>query len=176
MADRTVFRGLEEAAEQYGSAPALSQPYTENGKRKYRTLNWIEYRRAAEEIAAGLRTLGVQKGDIVALNSETRLEFYLADLGIMANGSIAAAVYPNYPSRELVRILQACDAKAVFVEDPKTLESLKDAPIAKWILLTGEAPGAITLEELRKCGREAMARDPSLLPAMRREVQPSDDA
>jgi long-chain acyl-CoA synthetase len=176
MPDRTVFRVLEEAAEQYGNAPALHQPYTENGKRKVRTLSWIDYRTAAEEIAAGLRTLGIGKGDIVALDSETRLEFYLADLGILANGSIAAAVYPNYPSKELVRILHACDAKAVFVENPKTLDSLKEAPVARWILLTGEAPGAITLEELRKRGREAMERDSSLLPAMRREVQPSDDA
>src|SRR5690242_9807977 len=167
MADRTVFRVLEEAAELYGNAPALHQPQTVAGKRQVRTLSWIEYRTAAEEIAAGLRTLGIRKGDIVALDSETRLEFYLADLGIMANGSIAAAVYPSYPPKELVRILQACDAKAVFVEDPKTLENLKGASVAKWILLTGEAPGAITLEELRRCGREAMARDPILLPAMR---------
>jgi long-chain acyl-CoA synthetase len=176
MPDRTVFRVLEEAAELYGNAPALHQPYTEAGERKLHTLSWIEYRTAAEEIAAGLRVLGIRKGDVVALDSETRLEFYLADLGIMANGSIAAAVYPSYPPKELARIFQACDAKAVFVEDPKTLDRLKDAPVAQWILLTGEAPGAIALDELRKRGREAIARDPSLLAAMRAEVHPADDA
>src|SRR5215469_6800669 len=122
MADRTVFRVLQEAAEQYGKAPALYQPYVQNGKRKLRIMNWIEYRAAAEEIAAGLRTRGLRKGDIVALDSETRLEFYLADLGIMANGSVAAALYPNYPAKESVRTIQACDARALFVEDPKTLE------------------------------------------------------
>ena len=164
MADRTVFRVLQETAELYGNAPALHQPSTENGQRKVRTLSWIEYRTAAEEIAAGLRTLGIGKGDIVALDSETRLEFYLADLGIMANGSIAAALYPNYPPPELVRTIQACDAKVLIAEDPQTFEKLKEAPVAKWILLTGEAPGAITLDELRKCGREAMTRDPGLLP------------
>ena len=37
------------------------------------------------------------KGDIVALYAETRAEFYLADLGIMSNGSIAAALYTSYP-------------------------------------------------------------------------------
>lgn len=176
MPDRTVFRVLEETAEQYGNAPALHQPYTENGQRKVRTLSWIEYRTAAEEIAAGLRTLGIGKGDIVALDSETRMEFYLADLGIMANGSIAAAVYPNYPPQELIRTIQACGAKAVMAEDPQTFEKLKEAPVAKWILLTGEAPGAITLDELRKCGREAMTRDPGLLPRILGEVTPPDDA
>ncbi len=176
MADRTVFRVLEESAETFGSAPALHQPYLENGKRKLRTLNWTEYRTAVEEIAAGLRSLGIRKGDIVALDSETRLEFYLADLGIMANGSVAAALYPNYPVKELIRTLQACDTKALFAEDPKTLDQFKDAPIEKRFLLTGEAPGAVTLDQLRELGRTAIARDPALLSTLRAEVQPSDDA
>ena len=176
MPDRTVFRVLEEAAEQYGSAPALHQPCTEDGIRKLRTLSWIEYRTAAVEIAAGLRSLGIRKGDIVALASETRLEFYLADLGILANGSIAAALYPNYPSKESVRTIQACDAKALFAEDPKALEQLRDAPVARRFLLTGEAPGAITLDQLRESGRAAMSREPGLLDAIRADVQPSDDA
>ena len=176
MADRTVFRVLEEAAEVFGDAPALHQPYTEDGKRNLRTLSWVEYKTAVEEIAAGLRTLGIRKGDIVALDSETRLEFYLADLGIMANGSVAAAMYPNYPAKELVRTVQACDAKALFAEDPKTLEQFKDASIQKRFLLTGDAPGAITLDQLREFGRAAIARDPTLLSTIRSEVQPSDDA
>jgi long-chain acyl-CoA synthetase len=176
MPERTVFRVLEEAAEQYGNAPALHQPYTENRKRKLRTLSWIEYRTAAQEIAAGLRTLGIRKGDIVALDSETRLEFYLADLGILANGSIAAALYPNYPAKESVRTIQSCDATALFAEDPKALERLRGAPVSHRFLLTGEAPGAITLDQLRESGRAAMVRDPGLLDAIRASVQPSDDA
>src|SRR5947207_5085330 len=149
MPDRTVFCVLEEAAELYGSAPALHQPYTEHGKRLLRTVSWAEYRTAAEEISAGLRTLGICKGDVVALNSETRLEFYIADLGIMANGSIAAALYPSYPPKDLERTLATCGACAAFVEDPKTLATLREAPIQHWILLTGEAEGAITLAALR---------------------------
>ncbi len=176
MADRTVFRVLEEAAELYGNAPALHQPYTENGKRKYKTFSWIEYRDAALEIAAGLRTLGIRKGDIVALDSETRLEFYIADLGILANGSISAAVYTSYPPAELVSTIHACGAKAMFVEDPKTFIRIKDARVERWILLTGEAPGAITLEHLRKCGREAMAQSPGFIEMLRSEVRPDDDA
>jgi long-chain acyl-CoA synthetase len=176
MADRTVFRVLEEAAEVFGYAPALHQPYTEDGKRKVRTLSWVEYKTAVEEIAAGLRTLGIRKGDIVALDSETRLEFYLADIGIMANGSVAAAMYPNYPVKELVRTVQACDAKALFAENPKTLEQFKDASIPKQFLLTGDAPGAVTLDRLREFGRAAITRDPTLLSTLRAEVQASDDA
>ena len=70
-----------------------------------------------------MHSLGIAKGDTVALDSETRLEFYLADLGIMTNGSIAAAMYPSYPPADLVRTIEATGARAAFVEDPRTLQA-----------------------------------------------------
>src|SRR5438552_15835649 len=154
MKPRTIFQVLEEAAAKYGKAIALHQPFHDGSHRKYQTYTWQEYRDIVLEIAAGLRALGIQKGDIVALNSETRAEFYLADIGTMANGSIAAALYTNYPAEDLLRTIKACGAKALFVEDAKTLGALRDAPVAHFILLTGEAEGAMTLDQLRAKGRE----------------------
>src|SRR5205823_2852204 len=139
MNPRTVFQVLEDAAAKFGKAAALHQPYHEAGNRKYKTYSWQQYRDAALEIAAGLRSLGIGKGDIVALDSETRAEFYLADLGVMANGSIAAALYSSYPAEDLLRTIHACGAKALFVEDPKTFSALKKATVGQFILLTGEA-------------------------------------
>ena len=176
MNPRTVFQVLEDAAVKYGKAAALHQPYHENGERKCRTYTWQEYREAALEIAAGLRGLGIRKGDIVALDSETRAEFYLADIGIMANGSIAAAVYTSYPAEDLVRTIEACGAKALFVEDPATFRALRDAAVRHFILLTGEAEGAMTLDQLRALGREAIAKDPDLPARLRGDVAPSDNA
>ena len=175
MNPRTVFQVLQETAQQYGDAPALHQPDAQS-KTGYLTYSWKEYQRAAEEIAAGLRSLGIGKGDVVALNSETRLEFYISDLGIMANGSVAAALYPSYPPKDLIRTLTTAGAKAAFVEDPKTLETLRDAPVQHWFLLTGQASGAITLDELRAKGRAEMTRDPLFLSRLKTEVKPSDTA
>src|SRR4249920_1104407 len=139
---RTIFQVLEEAAARFGKAAALHQPV--HGQRPYRTYTWEQYRDAALEIAAGLRALGIGKGDIVALDSETRAEFYLADIGVMANGSIAAALYSNYPAEDLLRTIEACGAKALFVEDAETFGTLQSAAVRHFILLTGEAEGAIT--------------------------------
>jgi long-chain acyl-CoA synthetase len=169
---RTVYQVLEETARLYADAPALRQP---NGA-GYIIYSWNQYKQAVQEIASGLHSLGLAKGDIIALNSETRLEFYLADLGIMANGSIAAAMYPSYPAKDLVRTIESTGAKAVFVEDPQTLQTLLDAPVRFWILLTGEAEGALTLKGLRAMGRDAMARDPQLFARLRAQVEPSDTA
>ena len=169
MAARTVFEVLEETARIHGDAPALRQPVP--GTDGYLTYSWNEYRQAAAEIAAGMSTLGIGPGDVVALNSETRLEFYLADLGILANGSIAAALYPSYPPPDLVRTIESAGARAIFVEEPGMLRSLAGVPVRHWILLTGEAEGALTLAGLRRAGREALERGQRLP-----EVRPSDTA
>jgi long-chain acyl-CoA synthetase len=172
VANHTLYQVLQETARVHGDAPALHQPH----RGTITTFSWREYLQAAEEIAGGLRALGIGKGDIVALNSETRLEFYLADLGILANGSIAAAMYPSYPPKDLIRTIENVCAKAVFVEDPKTLKALRTAPVERWILLNGEAEGALSLAELRSLGRSHFQRDPGFVERLRTEVQPSDHA
>ena len=155
---------------------ALQQPSTEEGVRKYTIWTWNEYKEAVEEIAAGLRSLGIGRGDIVALNSETRAQFYLADLGVMTNGSVAAALYPSYPTHELLKTIAACDARVLFVENEKMLRQLKAATVERFILLTGEAEGAMSLDQLRARGREAMENDPALLPRIHADVEPADFA
>jgi long-chain acyl-CoA synthetase len=172
---RTIYQVLEETARVHGDAPALRQPGAAHPD-GYLTYSWNQYKQAVEEVAAGLRSLGIGRGDTVALNSETRLEFYLADLGIMTNGSIAAAMYPSYPPADLVRTVVSANASAIFVEDAKTMAALRKAPVRHWILLTGEAEGAITLEALRSMGRDFIARDPQLPERLRAEVQPADYA
>jgi long-chain acyl-CoA synthetase len=169
---RTVIQVLQDAARRYGDAAALHQP-SESG---YLTLSWKQYLQAVTEIAAGLRVLGIAKGDVVALNSETRLEFYLADIGIMANGSIAAALYPSYPAKDLLRNIEMSGASAAFVETPKMLAAIRSASVRHWILLTGTAEGALTLEELRAQGRAALAGDPQMAARMTAGVAPADPA
>ena len=179
MIARTIHQVLEETARVHGDKAALRQPVPPVApatEYSYQTLTWREYQQAAEEIAAGLRSLGIGAGEVAALDSETRLEFYLADLGVMINGSIAAAMYPSYPPHELRRTLESCGARVAFVEDPKTFQTLKEARVEHWILLTGTAAGAMTLEELRARGRAAMKADRQLMARIKAEVQPSNHA
>jgi len=172
VSTRNVVQVLQDAARKYGDAAALHQPAGDS----YLTLSWKQYLCAVMEIAAGLRSLGIAKGDVVALNSETRLEFYLADIGTMANGSIAAALYPSYPPKDLLRNIEQSGAVAIFIEDPKMLAALRGAPVRHWFLLTGSAEGALTLDELRAQGRQALAADAQLETRMNTELSPADPA
>jgi long-chain acyl-CoA synthetase len=109
---RTVYTLLEETAAVHGDKPALRQP---SGGGQYRAYTWAEFRDIVRWTAVGLSALGVAKGDIVALQSETRAEFYFADLGVMAAGAVAAALYTSLPFAEQAHALRACRASVVMV-------------------------------------------------------------
>src|SRR5579862_5090221 len=179
MGARTMYAVLEETARIRRNAPALHQP---TGKGKYQTYTWINYLQAVQEIACGLRQLGIGRGDTVALHSETRAEFYLADLGVLTNGSIAAALYTTYPMPDQAKNVRASHAKAVFMEDPQSMQALLAADGGDkvagvhWILLTGESEGVLTLEHLRAQGRAALKRDPHVFEKIRAEVHAEDPA
>lgn len=81
----------------------------------YRPLAWRE---AAEEVGAlsrGLRALGIAPGDRVALISENRPEWPIADLAIMAAGAITVPAYTTNTSRDHRHILNDSGAKAAIV-------------------------------------------------------------
>lgn len=179
MSARTVFSALEQAAAKYGDTIALQQPYDGGKQASY---SWNQYMQIVKEVACGLRSLGIERGDVVAIQSETRAEFYFADMGIICNGSIAAAMYTSYPQGEAIKKLRACNAKLVFVENPKMLATLATSLTSEqplqlhWVLLTGEAENILTLDSLRAKGREALDRDPQLFARIYAETRPEDTA
>jgi long-chain acyl-CoA synthetase len=176
MSARTVYTMLEETAAVHGQKPALKQPM---GGGKYRTYTWSEVRDRVQWTAVGLSTIGVEIGDMVALQSETRAEFYFADLGVMAAGAVAAALYTSLPYAEQAHALRFCEARVAMVENPKAMLGLQtvlaavsnaipeEMPAIQWILLTGEAPGAITLDQLIEKGQRKLAADPKAFERIR---------
>ncbi len=166
---------LEETAAIHGVKPALQQPA---GGGQYRTYTWSEVRDRVQWIAVGLSSIGVEIGDMVALQSETRAEFYFADLGVMAAGGIAAALYTSLPYAEQAHALRFCGARIAMVENPKAMQGLQtalsalrntlpDGPAIQWILLTGTAEGAITLDQLIEKGQSKLTAEPDAFERIR---------
>ena len=179
MAPRTLYKILEETTELHENAPAMYQP--EGGKsagNRYRMYTWNQYREGVQQFACGLRSLGIRKGDIVALHAEPSASFYIADLGIISNGSIAAALYTSLPPADHARTLAISDPKALIVEDVKTMRALSAAgvQVPHWILLNGEAEGALTFEQVRERGRETIAANSKAFADIQAETSPDDYA
>jgi long-chain acyl-CoA synthetase len=179
---RTVWALLEATAAKHPDRAALQQPL---GGGEYRAWTWREYADTAREVAVGLRAMGVAKGEIVALASETRAEFYLADQGVMACGAIAAGLYTSLPTPEQARALRTSGARIAFAESEASARALdkfiapateRAAEPLRWILLTGAAPGYDTLESVRAEGRRILSADPSAFERIRGEFDDSDHA
>jgi len=181
MSPRTVYDLLAHAAAKYRDLPALHQPIPGGkGDTKYRTYSFVDYREAVDELAAGLHTLGIRKGDFLAISSETRAEFYLADFAGMTVGAIVAALYTSYSFAQQAKTLDSLLPRLVFAENPKALEALRSnaerAAEMQWVLLTGEHPDALSLAALREKGRVALAADPQLVANLNAAVSPKDEA
>lgn len=177
---RSVFTVLEETARRHGNALALHQPTGAKDGTGYRTYSWTDWLQISRELALGLYSLGLRKGDIACILSETRAEFYLVDLAIMGIGGISAALYTSYPIREQVQSIKTIEPQFLFLENPKTLNSLLaeyDTRLPKHsILLSGDAEGALSLATVRELGRELQARDPEAFDRIHSEISPHDPA
>ena len=197
MSGRTIFTVLEETAAKYGDATALFQPAPSasgaKAERNYKTYSWTVWASTAQRIALGLRALGIGHGELVCVLSETRAEFYIVDVGIMAAGAVSAALYTAYPMADLVKNLRNTQARFLFVENPKSLQTLSAAAGAQnfampehIILMTGElttgelttsdAAGVMTLASLQEMGEDLLAKEPAAFDRLRDEVSPDDGA
>ena len=169
MFARTVYSLLEQTAAAYPQKPALQQPV---GGGKYTTYHWAEVRDIVRAIAVGLHTVGVEVGSMVALQAETRAEFYFADMGVMSTGAISAALYTSLPFSDQANAMRSCGARVALVEHAKAMHGLQIAlgewgQGIFWIVLTGEADGAMTLADLIAGGNRKLAEDPQAFDRIR---------
>ena len=68
-------------------------------------------------VALGLNELGVQPGDRVAISSENRPEWAIADYACVTSGITDVPLYPNLPPEQAAYIIRDSGAVAVFVSD-----------------------------------------------------------
>jgi len=83
-------------------------------------------------LSLGLKFFGIQKGDSVAIHSENRPEWFIADIGIQSIGAVSVGLYPTNPSSEVEYLLSHSETKILFAEDQeqvdKALEVIDQLP------------------------------------------------
>ncbi|MFF7751383.1 AMP-dependent synthetase/ligase [Streptomyces sp. NPDC007971] len=147
-------------------------PASGQGPDDWKSLSWGQAARRVYAIAAGLIELGVQPEQRVALASSTRVEWILADLGIMCAGGATTTVYPQTNADESAFILSDSESRVLIAEDA--------AQLAKAVQKRGELPAltkvvvidpagvesddwVITLTELEQRGAAYLEKHPELI-------------
>lgn len=112
-------------------------------------------RETAAALATGLTSLGVAPGDRVALVSESRPEWMIADLGIMAAGGISVPAYVTNRVPDHLHVLTDSGAKGAIVSGPGLARNLMPAASEAGLEFVifmdppeGEAEGAVLWSDL----------------------------
>ncbi len=90
----------------------------------WRPMTFKEADAAAREIAAGLVARGVVPGDRICVLSQTRLEWVLADVGILLAGGVTVPIYASNTAEQCEFIVRDAGAKLVVVEDEAQRDKL----------------------------------------------------
>jgi long-chain acyl-CoA synthetase len=146
----------------------------------WRAISSEELRRAVEEISMGLRSLGIGRGDKVAILSENRPEWAFADFAVLCAGAADATIYATLTPAQVLYILADSESRVVFVSNAaqaaKVAEIRAQLPHLQHVVRFDPAPaaGTTSLEELRAKGREALAADPEAVRRRAAEVTGDD--
>ncbi len=130
----------------------------------WQSYSWNDYRERALEIAYGLLAVGMQRGEVVSIQSEDCREWLWADMGVLLAGGVVNGIYPTYQVRQVEHALVDSNARVLFAEDEeqldKFLEIEKSLPAVRkvfvfdWRGLRGfDHPKVASLESLYSTGR-----------------------
>ncbi|WP_330330324.1 AMP-binding protein [Streptomyces sp. NBC_00536] len=152
--------------------PVIAAPG--QGPDEWKSLSWGQAAERVFAIAAGLIALGVRSEERVALASSTRVEWILADLGVMCAGAATTTIYPSTNGEESAFILADSDSRVLIAENAAQLAKARahraDLPgLAHVIVLeTADALAAdgdpdgwvLSLADLEARGAEHLAKHP----------------
>ena len=163
---KTIAELWRRAASRQGTA------YLVEGDDGWREVSWEEATRAVDEIANGLLSLGIGKGDAAGILGRTNVEWVLFDYALGSIGVIGAGIYPSLPPRDCAYILDHSDAVAVLVENDEQrakIDAERDnLPKLRHVFSFED------LDDLRAKGRKFAGENPDALERARAEVGEDD--
>ncbi|QSX30323.1 AMP-binding protein [Shewanella cyperi] len=109
--NKTPIAMLTHWVETRGDEVYLRQPI--NGQ--YRDFSWRQVQQQMQQLAGGLRHLGLVPGDKIAVLSKNCAEWFISDLALMYGGYISVPIYPTANADTIRFVLEHSGAKAIII-------------------------------------------------------------
>ena len=113
---------------------------------QWRSIAWNEAVAQTSALARALKALGIERGDRILLVSESRVEWPIADLGIMSAGAISVPAYVTNSVNDHLHVLTNSGAKGAIVSTPALAERLlpaaRQAPDLDFVIAIEPPAGA----------------------------------
>ena len=130
-------------------------------------ISYLDFWNRSTYLASALMVYGVNKGEKVAVHSENRPEWFIADLGIQAAGAVTVGLYPTNPKSEVEYLLGHSETVILFAEDQeqvdKALAVQENLPSLKRIVYFDkkgmykyDSEYLISFEEFLEIGKEKL--------------------
>lgn len=116
----TIPKLLLRNAKSHASHPAYREKYLGI----WQTWNWRETRDHVRDFALGLRELGIEQGDTVAIVGDNRPRLYATFTAAQSIGAIPVPVYQDSVADEMAYVLGHAEVKAAVVEDQEQVDKL----------------------------------------------------
>jgi long-chain acyl-CoA synthetase len=115
-------------------------------------ISWHEYGERVRRIAEGLHSLGLRRGDTLALLLTNRSEFHLLDAAAIHLGAVPFSVYATSAPEQMEYLLRDSGARVVATETALQERlaqalALAERPLDALVIVDGET-GVLTLDEL----------------------------
>ena len=130
---------------------------------EWKRISHKEVEEKVTRLAAALAASGVEPGDRVAILSENRPEWAIADYAVTGLGAADVPLYPTLPANQIAYILKDCGAKVVLVSTreqlAKVLEIRAELPDLAQVIAfddPGGAAGVQSFAAVLEAGKRAM--------------------
>lgn len=182
MTKETVPRLFKDTALKYGNRVAMRKK--EHGL--WRDISWNDYYNLARDIGSALISMGLKKGDCVAIIGDNCPEWVITEMAVQCAGGVLTGVYSTNAWQQVEYIIQHSESTFFFVENEEQLDKWlhfrENATRLKKIIvwdLEGlrqfDDPMVMTYEELLRSGQDDDS-EKSIYEARMEEVEPDDVA
>ena len=177
---KTLAELFLKAAEKYNRGDALN--YKKDGE--WRQISSAEIIARAENIALGLYSFGVRRGDKVALLAANSPDWTITDAGCQFAGVVNVPIYTTLAPNAVEYIVKDCGAKIFFLESRECFERLAEIlprcpTIEKIVFFEDCEPkieNALSLQDLEEIGARLKNENPHLVKELINAVLPQDVA
>ncbi len=139
----------------------------------WQSFTWRQYLERVRNFSLGLVSLGMERGDKVAIIGDNRPEWVFAEIAAQAAGGASVGIYQDSNLNEVAYVIDHCDATFVVAEDQeqvdKILDMLDRLPKVKHVVYTDprglrsyQHPALLSFQEVEAKGRELDAARPEL--------------
>ncbi len=133
-------------------------------------ISWTELRAQARAAAGGFASLGVTKGDTIAIMLNNRAEFMPIDLGAVTLGAVPFSLYQTASPEQIQYQCEDAGAKVAVVEKmflEHFMKAKQDLPNLEHVITLDGGGGTMTFEDLLEI-------DPDFDDSVASEVGPDD--